>query len=82
VAICFCLHGKLDVLIDTAQVVLEVSQFAWSMWPNYESVVHIAEPASRFVGFNLQSHFFNVLHEELAMTGISGKPIATPLVCS
>jgi hypothetical protein len=32
VAISFCLHTELDVLMETDQVVKELSQLAWSMW--------------------------------------------------
>jgi hypothetical protein len=41
----FCLHGELNALMDTVQVVQEVLQFVGSLWPDDEGVVHVVKPA-------------------------------------
>jgi hypothetical protein len=53
VAISFCLHSELDVLMDPVQAVKEFSQLAGSMWPDDERVVHVAKPAEGLVGRSL-----------------------------
>jgi hypothetical protein len=45
VAVSFHLHGELNVLVHTVQVVREVPQPVGAMWPDDKSVVHITEPA-------------------------------------
>jgi hypothetical protein len=50
VALTFGLHGELNSLVDTVQVVQEVLQLLGSMWPGDEGVVHIAKPAEGLVG--------------------------------
>jgi hypothetical protein len=37
VTISFCVHGELNVLVDTVQVVKEVPQLVGSVWPDDES---------------------------------------------
>jgi hypothetical protein len=51
--------------MDTIQVVKEVSQQAWTMWPDDECVIHVAKPAEGLMGHPLQCHFFKVFHEEV-----------------
>jgi hypothetical protein len=43
VAISFHLHGELNVLVDTVQVVREVPQSVGAMWPDDKTVVHVTE---------------------------------------
>jgi hypothetical protein len=49
-ALSFGLHGQLIALVDTVQVVQKVLQLVGSVWPDDESVVHVAEPAEGHVG--------------------------------
>jgi hypothetical protein len=35
------------------------------MWPGDEYVINIAKPAEKLVGHPLQSHLFNVYHDEV-----------------
>jgi hypothetical protein len=64
VAVSFCLHGELNVLVDTIQVVKEVLQPVGTMGPDDESVVHIMEPAEGLMGCPVECHLIRVLHEE------------------
>lgn len=40
-AISFLLHGELDVLMDTVQVVKDICQLVSFVWPDEELVVHV-----------------------------------------
>jgi hypothetical protein len=80
-AVPFRLHSELNVPMDTVQVVKELRQLAWTMGQNDEHVIHIAKPAEGLVTpFRAVSSKCSM--KKLAMTGDSGKPMATPLVCS
>jgi hypothetical protein len=82
VAISFHLHGELNVLVDTVQVVKEVPQPIRAVWPDDESVIHIAEPAEGLVGSPVKRHPLKSYMKKLLMTGDSGQPMATPSICS
>lgn len=49
-AITFRLHGELNALVGTNQVVQEILLSVGAMWPDYRCVVHLAKPAVGFVG--------------------------------
>jgi hypothetical protein len=51
--------------MDTVQVVKELQQLAWTMGPDDERVIHVAEPAERLVDRPIQSRFFKVLPTRL-----------------
>jgi hypothetical protein len=42
----------------TAQVVKEVDQLAWAMWPDDERVIHVAKPAEGLVRRRFGSYLF------------------------
>jgi hypothetical protein len=65
VAVSFPLHGELNILVDTVQVVKEIPQPVWSARPDNESVVHITEPAEVLISSPVESYLFEVLHEEV-----------------
>jgi hypothetical protein len=59
------LHGELNALMDTVQVVKELRQLVWTMGTDDERVIHVTESAERLVDRPIQSAFFKVLHEEV-----------------
>jgi hypothetical protein len=63
-AVSFRLHGELNVLVDTVQVVKEVPRPVGAVWPGDEIVVHVTEPAERITGIHIERHFLDVLNEE------------------
>jgi hypothetical protein len=54
----------MNFLMNAVQVVTELRQLAWTVRPDNERVVHVAEPADGLVVRPFQSRFFKVLHEE------------------
>jgi hypothetical protein len=83
VALSFSLHGELNALVDSVQVVQKVLELVGSLWPDDEGVIHVVKPAEGVVGgakssaLSLKSSVW-----KLAMTGDSGEPMATPSICS
>jgi hypothetical protein len=65
VAISFRLHGELNVLVDTLQVVTEVPQPVRAMWPDDESVVHVTDPAEGLTESPAERYLLEVLHVEV-----------------
>jgi hypothetical protein len=49
-ALSFGVHGELNALVDTVQVVQEILQLIRSLWPDDECVVHVAKPAEGLAG--------------------------------
>jgi hypothetical protein len=80
-AVCFGWYSELNVLLVIIQVVKELQQVIWTMEPYDEHVIHVAKPAEGLVAYLLQSYFFQCTMKKLEMTGDSGKPMTTPLVC-
>jgi hypothetical protein len=44
------LHGELNALVDTVQVVKEVPQPVGAVWPHEASIIHVTEPAEWLMG--------------------------------
>jgi hypothetical protein len=65
VAISFHLHGELDGLVDTVQVVKEVPQPVGAVWSDDESVVHVTKPADRLMGSLVKRRLLEVFHVEV-----------------
>jgi hypothetical protein len=65
VPVSFCLHGELNVLVDTIQVVEEVPQLVRAVWPDDKSVIHITVSAEGLMGSPIERHLLKVLHEEV-----------------
>jgi hypothetical protein len=61
-----CLHSKLNVPMDTVQVVKKLRQLAWTMGPDDKHVIHAVKLAEWLVDRPLQSHFFKELHKEVS----------------
>jgi hypothetical protein len=51
--------------VDAVQVIQEVLKLVGSMWPDDESVVHVAKPAEGLLGSQVQRPFLEVLHIEV-----------------
>jgi hypothetical protein len=64
-AFSFGLHGELNALVDTVQVVQEVLQLVGSVWPNDECVIYIAKPAEGLVGRQVKRSLLEVLDVEV-----------------
>jgi hypothetical protein len=62
VAVSFRHHGELDVLVDTVQVVKEVSHIVWSVWPDDESA-HVKELVEGLTGDLVERHLLEIFHE-------------------
>jgi hypothetical protein len=58
------LHGELNVLVRTVQVVREAPLPVWTVWTDEESVVHVTEPAEGLVSSPVEHHLLEVLHVE------------------
>jgi hypothetical protein len=67
VALSFGLHGELNVLVDTVQVVQEVLQLVGSVWTDDEGAVHVAKPAEWLVGSQVKCPLLEVLHREVGV---------------
>jgi hypothetical protein len=65
VALSFGLHGQLNALVDTVQVVEEVLQLFGSVWPDDKCVVRVAKPAEGLVGSQVKHPLLEVLHIEV-----------------
>jgi hypothetical protein len=65
VADSFRLHGELDALVDTVQVVKEVPQPVGVVRPDDESVVHVTKPAERLMGSPVERHLLEVFHVDV-----------------
>jgi hypothetical protein len=65
-AICFYLHGELDIGMDADEVEEEVVQLFLSIVSDHEGVIHISEPAEMFVVCPSECLFFEVLHKEVS----------------
>jgi hypothetical protein len=65
IAVPLRLHSQLNTLMDTIQVVKELRQITWTMGPDDERVINVANTSERLVGRPLQSRFLKVLHEEI-----------------
>jgi hypothetical protein len=64
VAVSFNLQSELGFLVDTFQVVKELTQFASIMEPADERIITLTKSAEVFVVCFLQSRLFKVLREE------------------
>jgi hypothetical protein len=67
-----CLHGELDILTDTAQVVQEPLQLLWAMTPDHKYVIEITKPAERLVGTHACTN-----PQKLMIKGECSNPMAT-----
>jgi hypothetical protein len=65
VAVSFRLHGELNALVDTVQVVKEVPQPVGAMWPDDESVAHVTKPAERLMWSPVERHLLEVFNVEV-----------------
>jgi hypothetical protein len=65
VVVSFPLHGKLNILVDTVQVVKEVPQPVWCVQPDNKSVVHITEPAEGLISSSVECYLLEVFQEEV-----------------
>jgi hypothetical protein len=60
VAVSLRLHGELNALVDTIQVVKEVLKPVRTVGPDDESVVHVAKPAEGLMGSPVERHILEV----------------------
>jgi hypothetical protein len=78
VAVSFGLHGKLNILVDSVQVIKEVPQPILTMGPIDKSIIHVTEPAE-----DLWALWLNAISWKSSMkkVAVTSKLIANPLVC-
>jgi hypothetical protein len=68
VALTFGLHGELNALVVTEQVVQEILQLIGSVWPDDRGVIRIAKPAEGLGGGGggqVKRPHLEVLHVEV-----------------
>jgi hypothetical protein len=78
----FRLHSELNVFLDTVQVVKELGQLLWIMWPDDEPVIHVAKSTEGLVGRPSRAISSKCSMMKFAMIEESGEPTATSSVCS
>jgi hypothetical protein len=62
VALTFGLHGELNALVDTVQVVQEILQLVGFMLSDDEGVIHISKSAEVLVGGQVKRPLLEFLH--------------------
>lgn len=80
--ITFHLHGELNALVDTIQVVQEVLHPVRAVWPDDKSVIHVTKPGEGIVGGQVERPLLKSSMWKMAMNGDSGEPVVTPWTCS
>jgi hypothetical protein len=66
------LHGELDIMTDTAQVVQERLQPLWTMMPDHKCVIEIKKPAERLEG-HLLSRLLEITHARMHTHQVNDK---------